>query len=109
MFSNRNPHSYMSLNKKILIVVLAISTFATALTTIVQLGVEYNISKNDLNSEVDVFSISAIPGIQNSLWQMSLENIQSQVDSALSHKEFVEIVVLDDNSEILYQKAKNEI
>lgn len=99
-------HSYMSLNKKILIVVLAISTFATGLTTFIQLTIDYQISKNDLDSEIDVFTNAAIPGIQNSVWQLNSDNIQNQVDSSLTNLEFIEIKVLDENNEILYTKSK---
>ena len=98
----------MSLNKKILIVVLAISTFATGLTTFVQLIIDYQISKNDLNSEIDVFTNAAIPGIQNSVWQLNSDNIKNQVDSSLTNIDFVEIKVVDENNEILYIKTKNE-
>lgn len=98
----------MSLNQKILIIVLAISTFATGLTTLIQLGIDYQKSKNDLNSEIDVFSNAAIPGIQNSVWQLNSDNIKNQVDSALTNIEFVEIKVLDENNESLYKKTKNE-
>lgn len=101
-------HSYMSLNKKILIVVLAISTFATGLTTFIQLGIDYQISKNDLNSEIDVFTNAAIPGIQNSVWQLNADNIKNQVDSSLTNIEFIEIKVLDENNELLYKKAKEK-
>ncbi len=96
----------MSLNKKILIVVLAISTFATGLTTFIQLTIDYQISKNDLDSEIDVFTNAAIPGIQNSVWQLNSDNIQNQVDSSLTNLEFIEIKVLDENNEILYTKSK---
>ncbi len=102
------PYSYMSLNKKLLIVVLAITTFATCLSTAIQLAIDYQLSKNDLNSEIDVFTKAAIPGLQNSVWQLNTENIKNQADSSMTNHEFVEIQVLDENNDILYKKSKEE-
>jgi signal transduction histidine kinase len=91
------PSKIISLNKKLLLLVLACSSIGAAVTTVGQIAYEYYNENGTLKNDIQMLENGLIQGLKRDLWNFDDTAMQDKIDSALQIKSLTAIEVLDKN------------
>jgi hypothetical protein len=89
--------------------VLITSSVGTTITSLVQIAFEYGSAKGDQQSEVEVFASTAIPSMQNLIWNFNEEALKEQLHSAVTPEDFTGIVVINEKKIVQSQFKKDKV
>jgi signal transduction histidine kinase len=98
----------LSISRKLLFLVLLTSTIGTTITSIVQIIFEYGVAKDVQQSELEVFSSTAVPSLQNLVWSFNETSLSEQLHSALAPEDFIGIKVTNEKDVVQAQFRKEK-
>ena len=95
------------LNQKLLVIVVACSSLATTLGTIMQLSLEYVGEKEKLDDQLLTFEKGAVHAIRMGLWDMNDKVLETQIASSLGIKELMALTVKDSSGQTVISQEKS--
>lgn len=97
---------FVSLRRKLMIAILLVSSFITLITTAFQYYIEYKRDINYVLQTLTHIGSSSSNSLSRSLWNLDSLQIQVQLDSILTLRDFVGVAIYDQDGRVYYQNSK---
>jgi signal transduction histidine kinase len=94
----------VSLSKKLLMIVLGVSSLATSITSVVQLFFEYRTERETQNAEIVLFESTTVKSLAELVWTINSDSLANLVTSTLTSPNFTRLAVTDDTGNTLFDK-----
>lgn len=96
----------ITLSRKILAFYVATSLVIAALSSGLQISLEFLSDREDQQHKIDSFKYMSIPSLENFLWTLNMPAIQEQLKALLSTRDLIKIEILDEAGRVLKSEAK---
>jgi C4-dicarboxylate-specific signal transduction histidine kinase len=97
----------LSLSKKLLVLVFVTSTIGTTLSSAVQILVEYGVAKNEQNNEIKAFETTALPSLEDMVWNFNDTALAAQLRSMINTPDFISIRVFNEKQKLIDEEVKD--
>jgi C4-dicarboxylate-specific signal transduction histidine kinase len=97
---------YFSIQKKILIGILGISTVVTSVLTIASFYLDYKEEISGLESMFSQIEMSSVPSLATALWDFDDTKISAQIEGLYSLYDVVAVKVTDPEAKVLAEKNR---
>lgn len=89
---------FLSLNKKLLSIFLAVSILFTLFWTIANIVMENNLAKEIEISRNQHIENVLVPGVEISAWNFDIPQLQLQLEGILSNTNITQVVLIDEDA-----------
>ncbi len=97
---------FFSLNKKLLYIILLISTLITTIVTIFTMYIDYRFEIEALDKFLNQIQQTSLQTINIAIWNLNDQLIDSQLDALLRFNHLIDVRIVDEKKQIIFKKEK---
>lgn len=102
-----NNKKFVSVNKTLVIIIVLISTCVTAVSTLINIYIDYKNEKEIQNLTLHQVKYSSLSSITEAVWQLDSQQIEKNLNGILANHDIIAIQLTDSKSKVLFERSKN--